>query len=131
MEKKLVPDGAFTLKQGERAALFFLEVDRGTEPVTGRHPSAVERKLTRYRAAYEARGEEKFERLFQTRFNGFRILCIVPHQARRDAFIHLARRLDLAPLVWTTTTNLLEGQGNPDAKRWSVTKPGDLHRLSE
>ena len=46
-KRRLVPDGAFTLVRSAdgKAALFLLEIDRGTEPLSGVHPSSIEKKL--------------------------------------------------------------------------------------
>jgi hypothetical protein len=127
----LVPDGVFTLTHRDRSALFLLEVDRGTEPLTGRHPNAIERKLQAYRTAYDTHAEDHLANLFRADLTGFRILCLVPDAARQARFLELAHRLDLAPLVWVTTTSLTQERGKLDAKAWAVTSTTDLHALTE
>ena len=128
----LIPDGAFTLERRGKRALFFLEMDRGTEPLTGRHPSAVKRKLVRYRDAYETRAaEQRFQGLFQARFNGFRILCLVPDTSRRGGFLNVAQQVDLVPLVWVTPSALVEEPGRLDRECWAVELDEPLHRLTE
>lgn len=127
----LVPDGVFTLTHGDRSALFVLEVDRGTEPLTGHHPNAIERKLLAYRTAYDTHAEDHLATLFGVDLSGFRILCLVPDAARQARFLELARRLDLLPLVWVTTTSLTRDRGRLDTAAWAVTSTTDLHALSE
>jgi hypothetical protein len=127
----LVPDGVFTLTHRDRSALFLLELDRGTEPLTGRHPNAIERKLQAYRTAYDTHAEDHLASLFHASLTGFRILCLVPDPARQARFLELAHRLDLAPLVWVTTTNLTQERGRLDTKAWAVTSTTDLHALTE
>lgn len=127
----LVPDGALMLKRGERGVLFLVEVDRGTEPLTGRHPSAVERKLAAYAAAFDARVEELYAELFGVELRGFRVLCVVPDVARQRAFVALAEGLDLAPLVWVAEASVFAAPGDLDMACWAV-RPGEgSHRLSE
>ena len=107
--KLLVPDGVFTLeREDDRWALFLLEVDRGTEPLTGRHRSSIEGKFTMYRDGFDARGEERYAALFDAELRGFRILCVVPDEKRRDGFLRLAARMDLEPLVWVSTSSVID-----------------------
>ena len=127
----LIPDGVFMLQRGEMRALFMLEVDRGTEPLTGKHKSSITRKLQRYRAAFDARKEEHFEKLFDANFNGFRILCLVPDRQRLEAFLRLAARMDLTPLVWVTTSSLVEETGDLDQRCWAITIDDPPHALTE
>jgi len=129
----LIPDGAFTLQHQptEKAVLFMLEADRGTEPLTGRHRSAIEKKLAMYAAVYDSHGEDAYQTLFSHDFEGFRVLCIVPNPSRRDAFLRLSKDADLAPLVWTATQEFLEEPGNLDAQIWRAAPRGEGRALSE
>jgi protein involved in plasmid replication-relaxation len=129
--RALFPDGAILLSRRERAALFFLEADRGTEPLTGRHPNALARKLDAYRAAYDARAEAQLAAHFPVPFDGFRLLWAVPDTTRQARVIALAREIDLAPLVWVTTHARLHERGRLDASVWAVTGASDVHALSE
>ena len=130
-DRVLFPDGALVLTKADRHALFFVEIDRGTEPLTGKHPNAIERKLTSYRAAYDASAEEQFAHRVQATVQGFRLLCIVPDETRQARFIDLAERLDLAPLVWVTTAQHTQAPGKLDTTMWTVTPAGDRHALTE
>jgi Replication-relaxation len=115
----LLPDGIFTLtEQGGARALFMLEVDRGTEPLTGVHPSAIERKLRLYRQAYDERREEVLSGLLDGDFSGFRTLWIVPHERRLAGLLKLARELDMIPLVWVATQSTLTSPGDLPARVW-------------
>jgi len=77
-QTQLIPDGVFTLdRQGGRSVLFTLEIDRGTEPLRGRHPSSIKRKFLLYEHAFNNCAEKQYSKLFETEFRGFRILCIV------------------------------------------------------
>lgn len=127
----VLPDGAFLLTRGDRHALFLLEADRGTEPLTGTHPSSLTRKFLAYREAYDTRAEEHLAALFQARVRGFRITCVAPDEKRQHRLVELAARLDLAPLVWVTTQARIHELGRLDAPIWAVTEPDDVHALSE
>lgn len=130
-QRLLVPDGAFTVERDGRCALFLLEADRGTEPLTGRHPSAIERKFVLYRDAFEARAEEHYARLLGQAVEGFRVVCLVPSVARRDGFLRLAERLDLAPLVWVGLNELVRAPGDLSARCWASAPGGPLRALVE
>lgn len=131
--RALIPDGAFTLhhQPSDKAVLFYLEADRATEPLTGKHRSAIQKKLEAYAAVYDAHAEENHQGLFTHPFQGFRVLALVPNNVRRDAFLQLAEAVDLAPLLWATTHDILEETGDLDAPAWHLEPGGDLHALSE
>ncbi len=121
----LLPDGIFSL--GERngsGALFMLEVDRATEPLTGTHPSSIERKLRLYRQAYEEEREATVAVLMGGHFSGFRVLWIVPGERRLAGVLNLAKDLDLIPLVWAATQSILASQGDLSTRVWR-RRPGD------
>lgn len=127
----VLPDGAFVLSKGARYALFVLEADRATEPLTGTHPSSLTRKLLAYREAYDIRAEAHLATLLQARVHGFRILCVVPTEDRQRRLVALAAQLDLAPLVWATTHHVLQERGRLERACWAVSPEDRLHALSE
>ena len=127
-----VPDGAFAVRKGHASALFLLEVDRGTEPLTGRHASAIEHKFTRYRDAFDSgAAEAQFGGLFGAAFNGFRVLCVVPSGSRAEGFLRVAETTDLVPLVWVATHDVLASQGDLAEMCWATEPDGPLRRLTE
>lgn len=128
---RVLPDGAFVLSRGARHALFVLEADRGTEPFTGTHPSSLTRKLLAYREAYDTRAETHLADLLQARVRGFRILCLVPDEDRQRRLVGLAAQLDLAPLVWVTTHQVVQERGRLERACWAVSPEDRLHALSE
>jgi hypothetical protein len=127
-----VPDGVFVLETSDkRSSLFVLEIDRGTEPLTGSHPSAIERKLLLYRAGFESNSDAVYERLFGVEFSGFRVLCLVPDSRRADGFLKLANRCDLQPLVWVGLDEVVEDRGDLNKKWWRVAIGEPLRALTE
>ena len=132
LKSHLVPDGVFVLETSDkRSSLFVLEIDRGTEPLTGSHPSAIERKLLLYRVGYESNSDAAYERLFGVKFSGFRVLCLVPDSHRADGFLKLARRCDLQPLVWVGLDQVVRERGDLSKKWWQTEEDGSLRSLME
>lgn len=129
--RTLIPDGAFTLQRGGTTALFFLEADRGTEPLTGKHPGAIERKLTLYRDAFDTNAEAHYGRLFGAELRGFRILCTVPDADRQAGFLILAAHLELAPLVWVTTNDTFNTNGDLARACWLTEPDGTPRAMTE
>lgn len=127
----VLPDGAFVLTRADRCALFVLEADRGTEPLSGRHPSSIARKLAAYQEAYDTRAEAHLAALVQASVCGFRVLFVVPDRERQERIVALAEHLDLAPLVWVTTHHVLQERGRLDLACWAVRPTDRLHALSE
>jgi len=128
----LIPDGAFTLDTRDgRSALFLLEIDRGTEPLTGRHPSSIEKKFILYNRAFDGFAERRYERLFETEFHGFRVLCLVPDEKRRAGFLRLARMTDIKPLVWVGLTEVVETPGDLSTPWWMFSENEKPRALTE
>ncbi len=128
----LIPDGAFTLDSEDgRSALFLLEIDRGTEPLTGRHPSSIEKKFFSYNQAFDGFAERLYERLFESEFRGFRILCLVPDEKRRAGFLRLAEMTDVKPLVWVGLSPLVESPGDLEAPLWLFSADEEPRALTE
>ena len=131
-QRQLIPDAAIILTHEEgKSALFLLEADRGTEPLTGRHKSAIARKFATYRAAFDTRTDAHYHRLFSTTFTGFRILCLVPDETRQAHFLTLAGEHDLVPLVWVTTHDTLGEPGDLYAPVWDTAPDNAPRALSE
>lgn len=117
--RDLVPDGVFALNhRNGKSALFCVEIDRGTEPITGTSPSAIQQKLAVYRTAFHARADAVYGSLFHREFTGFRILFLVPGEQRVTTILNLAERMDLAPLVWLGVHELVRQPGDLAARVW-------------
>ena len=128
----LVPDGLFVLRRSDgRAALFFLEIDRGSEPLRGKHASSVLRKLEMYRKVYDGRLFDSFSVAFDYDFSGFRVFFVTPDEARALAILNVAESADLEPLVWTTIENSLSAPGDLAAPVWKDSPEGQLRPLNE
>lgn len=130
--RALIPDAVFCLlRRDGRAALFMLEIDRGTEPLSGGHPNAISRKLDRYHHAFEARAEASLATMFGHEFKGFRILFVVPDEKRANAVLRLAERIELDPLVWVTTRDTVTISGDLGAPLWLDGHGPSLRALAD
>lgn len=125
-----VPDGVFALRRGEKAALFFLEVDRATETV-GRPDKGVG-KCVRFYAHYLAgTGYDRYCEDFGVTepFRGFRALIIVPSTRRLASIRERAGRLpdlpaDSARFIWLSTETAVQNCG-PLECSWVSLDPSD------
>ena len=132
VSRLLVPDAVFSLHRRDgKAALFAVEVDRGTEPLRGRHRSSVAKKLALYATAFDAGVEQQYSRLFGHSFSGFRVLCLVPDDQRRRGFLRLAEEAALAPLVWVGLHSLSEEEGDLGSAAWINQRNGPTRSLLE
>ncbi len=93
--------------------------------------SSIERKFTRYRDAFDALGEDHYSQMFGQNFQGFRVLCIVPNERRRDGFLRTAAQTDLQPLIWVTTKDVIGSRGNLDLACWHTSLDEPPHALAE
>ena len=101
------PDGVFALGRNGRAALFFLEIDRGTEVITD--PTKGVLKCFRFYTNYLLGGQyQRYAKDFEVEaFKGFRTLFVTTSIARLQNFREAATGLDVPQkakrFVWLTT----------------------------
>lgn len=101
------PDGVFALERGGKAALFFLEIDRGTEVVGD--PERGVMKSLRFYAGYLLDGVyQRYAKDFGVlEFKGFRSLYVTTSEARLTNVRHAAGRLPVQDKAkrfsWLTT----------------------------
>ena len=106
------PDGVFALQKDGRVALFFLEIDRGTEIVSD--PDKGVLKSLRFYANYLLDG--KYQRYAEEfgvpEFKGFRSLYVTTSQARLTNIRQAAAKLNVPPKAkrfqWLTIADNIE-----------------------
>ena len=101
---RLVPDGVFVLTHASvpSALLFFLEADCGTEALisrSGRSPD-VRRKIAAYQACFQGESYKQYEKLWDCRLRGFRVLFVTTEEARAAALCGLIRRHPRSDFFW-------------------------------
>jgi len=74
------PDGVFCLKNKKqnKSLLFFLEVDMGTESITTKSSKTnnISTKINNYKAYFQTEKYRRYQKKWNTLFNGFRLLFL-------------------------------------------------------
>jgi hypothetical protein len=139
------PDAVFALGRGERAALFFLEVDRGTEVVSD--PDKGVLKSIRFYVQYLlSGGYQRYAKDFDiAAFKGFRALYVTTGDMRATNMRQAANTVE-APdkakrFLWLTTFDELIEPGilapvwrsldSRDDTQYSIVGPGCTHGQAE
>jgi hypothetical protein len=102
------PDGVFALERGGRAALFFVEVDRGTETLSDGERGVL--KMLRFYLAYLVdEGYQRYATLLSVpRFKAFRVLVTTTSEARLQNMRSLGGEIPFEPahakrFIWLAT----------------------------
>lgn len=122
------PDGAFALEREGRTALFFLEIDRGTEVVSDENKGVL--KMLRFYSQYLLDGKyQRYTKDFGVdAFKGFRSLIVTTTSARmsniRAATSKLIVDRKSLRFQWITTGDSLS-KGGIFGKIWRSADPAD------
>ncbi len=124
------PDGVFGLERGGQVALFFLEIDRGTE-VLGSSEHGVG-KIIRFYLRYLVSG--RFQRFksdlgAEADFRGFRCLLVTTSAQRLENIRQRCGRVAFDPpaakrFIWLATETILK-DGDPLTHQWQSLDPTD------
>ncbi len=101
----LIPDAVVCLentKTGKRA-LFFLEVDLGSEKLIGSGLArgyALLKKMLLYRSYQHSRGFQRYNDLFRFKFKGFRVLTIMNNPKRTARLRAELRQNGIHKIIW-------------------------------
>ena len=107
-----VPDGAFGLRRGDRSALFFFELDRGTE-VIGNRARGLGRIITSYLQALTSQGYRKLAGPLGVTeaLRGFRVLIVTSSETRvanvRRLWGAVGREQSLSRFIWLAPSTVL------------------------
>lgn len=94
---ELLPDAVIALSNAAgKSALFFLEVDRGTESLT-----VLRRKVELYSTWHV--GNTFFRPTFATATRGFRVLFVLPNATRLEQLLQLTAAEPEPRIFWCTT----------------------------
>ncbi len=124
------PDGVFTLKKKGKAALFFLEIDRGTEVISD--PMKGFLKTIRFYLNYLAEGAfERYREDFSVAepFGVFRVLVLTTGLERLENIREVGGELPFEPqaakrFVWLTTKDVA-ARGDLLSDIWVSLDPQD------
>jgi len=112
---EFTPDGVFRLTHSElrKTLLFFLEVDRGTEPVTTSKGTreAICRKIANYQAYCTAGRYKRYEGMWNCTLKQFRLLLLTQTATGLAALCRLVQQMDGTGFVWLTDEQRLKSAG--------------------
>ena len=113
------PDGVFRITDARsgKSALFFLEVDMGTEPLRSSEPgrSDVAGKIANYQQYAVSGGFRTFGDFWKHEFTGFRLLFLTKTSERMAAICRLVHDAPPSDFVWITDEERMFSQGLGDA----------------
>jgi len=119
---EFIPDGVFTITNFDlkKTLLFFLEVDMGTETIASpKHdPKDIRQKIINYQALFRTGQYKRFEKIFRTQFNGFRLLFVANTHARLKALCRLVQEMPPNDFLWLTDQEQMFANGL-SAKIWT------------
>jgi hypothetical protein len=127
------PDGVFALKRGPSCALFFLEVDRGTEVLS--NPERGVLKTIRFYLSMLVSGiYQRYQTEFQAEqpFRAFRALFVVNSMERLQNIREICGGVPFTPahakrFVWLTDESALT-DADLLAREWTSLDPTDTRR---
>lgn len=112
---ELVPDGVFILRheQSSSCALFFLEVDTGSEPLTRADGtvSHIHEKVERYKAYFRSERYKKLGTRWNTNLTGFRTLFLTPDKSRARQLSKFLRGMQPCEFCWVSSREDMEDHG--------------------
>jgi hypothetical protein len=118
-----IPDGVFSITHQEtdkKTLLFFLEVDNGSEALASmdRAPKDIRQKILNYQALFRSGRYKRFEHVFESKLNGFRLLFLVNSPARLISLCRLVREMPPSDFIWLTDQEKMFSHGL-SAKIWA------------
>jgi len=119
---EFIPDGILSIKDNKtgKTLLFFLEVDMDTEPITSmdRNPKDLRQKMLNYQALFRTGQYKRYEKLFDEKFTGFRLLFLANSNSRFTALCRLVQEMPPSDFIWLTDQEKMFAQGLP-AEIWA------------
>ena len=124
---KFTPDTVFSIGDSlaNKTCLFFLEVDCGTETIVSpkRDTNDIRHKIIKYQWYFQSGGYKRYEEVFATKLNGFRLLFLTSTHGRLVALCQLAQEMKPSNFIWLTECGRLFTEG-VSAEIWA--RGGDL-----
>ena len=120
---EFIPDGVFSIAHKEtekKTLLFFLEADMGTETIASidRDDKDIRQKILNYQALFRSGNYKRYERVFDSKLNGFRLLFLVNSAARLISLCKLVREMPPSDFIWLVNQGKMFSHGL-SAKIWA------------
>ena len=112
---EFIPDGIFIIRHKGlgKGLLFFLEVDMDTEPVASldRNSKDIRQKILNYQAIFRNGHYKRFEEIFHSKFNGFRLLFLTNSPAGSSSLSRLVQEMPPSDFIWLTNQEKMFSDG--------------------
>ena len=110
---RFIPDGAFILTDVTRrkSVLFFLEVDRGTEPLSSDDGGDIRDKVSRYKQYFRCQGYKRYETHGGAPLNGFRLLFLTDSDPNHRRLCNALRTMGAPGFVWAASADSMFIEG--------------------
>ena len=112
---KFTPDGAFVISDGKqnKAVLFFLEVDMGTETLASPQGDGkdIRQKVINYQACFRSATYKRFERVWNIHLNGFRLLFLAHDPIRMREICQLVQSMKPSEFIWVSDQDRMFKEG--------------------
>jgi hypothetical protein len=109
------PDEVFCLAdaKSEKAVLFFLEVDMGSESLSSPKGTGkdVRQKVANYQAFFRGQQYKRYEQLWGAAFRGFRLLFLASSTPRLTDLCQLVKRTPPSDFIWLTDQESMLSKG--------------------
>lgn len=114
-----IPDAVFCIshKPRNKSLLFFLEIDLGTEAIASakRKKTDIRQKVLNYQAYFRLEKYKRYEDIFHTRFNGFRVLFMANSQLRMHTICRLLQEMSHSDFILVSHHKAMFSKGLSDA----------------
>ena len=126
----MVPDGVFAVSHKNMNLLFFLEVDMGTEALvtTKERHGDVHQKIINYQSLFRTAHYRRYEKIFNAKLNGFRLLFLTNTSSRSKRICELVQEMPPSDFIWITDQDQMFAHG-VSAGIW--TRGGRHHKPPE
>jgi hypothetical protein len=120
---EFIPDGVFSITNEEisKTLLFFLEVDMGTEIFASmdRGPKGIRQKILNFQALFHNSHYKRYEHIFNSILNGFRLLFLTNTASRLATLSRLVKEMPPSDFIWLTDQDSMFTHG-VSAEIWTT-----------
>ena len=103
---KFIPDGVFSVTDSVegQTLLYFLEIDCGTETIASlkRKPTDIRQKIMNYGSYFDSLRYKRYEKLWDCKLDGFRLLFVTNTRERLAALCKLVHQMQPSDYIWLT-----------------------------
>ena len=109
------PDGVFSIRHRglNKTLLFFLEVDMATESLVSRNrpKASIAGKITNYKLTYKAGRYKRYEKFWNCKLHGFRLLFLTSNSSRMIKLCQLVQQMSPSDFIHITDQEAMASEG--------------------